>query len=209
MKHSLDEPRVLLLLRIIGGVEGTKTPDRWKVQKTAFLAEVKMQEARIGGLDYEFLKDRDGPLAIDIYRDLEYLIDAGYVASDYDPKLTPEGKRFLESMKELYDMNEDIVSPVDDTIQFVADKSSNELREMTHQMEIMAGGEVFKIHDLQPYYSIIQPLPKAFQKKKFKMTPDWKQTLEILGSKESRESLKKRVETCSTNDFLPLDQVLK
>ena len=197
MTHSLAEPRVLLLLRIIGGIEGTKTPDRWKVQKTAFLAEARMQEEKIGGLDYEFLKDRDGPLATGIYHDIEFLIDAGYVTRNFDPKLTLEGKRLLESMKELYALNNDVVTPVEDILSFVSDKTSKELREMTHQMKVEVGGKAYRIHDLPPYYSILQPMPAAFEKKKFKLPIGWKHTLEILSSKGSRESLKARVE-CSS-----------
>jgi uncharacterized protein YwgA len=193
---------VLLLFRIIGGLEKGKSVDRWKLQKTAFLAEIEMQKKGIGGLDYEFLKDKDGPMSQGIYEDMDLLMRSGFVAREYNPKLTPEGRRFLKSLDELYDTKKDVRDLLDTILRSVIEESGGSLRKSTHDMEIAINGKQVKIDSLPPYYSILHPLVAAERIDQFEVPEDWQETIEIWGDQKIRKDLESTFKKSTTSDFV-------
>jgi len=200
--RSVAEPRVLLLIRIIGGLEKGKFVDRWKLQKTAFLAEIEMQKKGIGGLDYEFLRDKDGPMSPGIYKDMDLLIRSGFVSREYDPKLTPEGRSFLKSLDELYDAKEQVRDLLDTVLKSVIDESGENLRKSTHDMEIVINGKQIKIDNLPPYYCILHPLARAERKDEFEVPEDWRETIEIWSDQKIRKDLESTFKRVSRSDFV-------
>ncbi len=202
MNRSIAEPRILLLLRVLDGLEKGKPPDRWKLHKTVFLAEAKLQTDCIGGLDYEFIKDKDGPMAPGIYEDLDSLIRAGFVTRDYDSSLTEDGREFLRSLEDLFEANKDSIDLVDHMVKSTSEMSGRDLRRITHEMTIDLNGEPTRIDRFPPYAPILRPLPKAFFKKKFNISDEWKETIEIWSNRESREALKKTFKRITKSDFV-------
>lgn len=200
--RSVAEPRVLILLRIIGRLEQGKSVDRWKLQKTTFLAELEMQKKGIGGLDYEFLKDKDGPMAPGIYEDMDLLMKSGFVSREFDPKLTSEGRHFLESLEELYEANGEVEVLLDSIIGTAIDEPSGSLRQLTHDMEIEVNGERIDIDRLPPYYSIIHPLALSERKGEFRVPIEWQETIGILGDRKTREELMSTFSRMSPSDFI-------
>ncbi len=202
MTRSVAEPRVLLLFRIIGGLEKSKSIDRWKLQKTAFLAEIELQKKGIGGLDYEFLRDKDGPMSPGIYQDMDLLMRAGLVAREYDPRLTPDGRKFLKSLDELFDAEEDVRDLLDTVLKSVIDESGGSLRRSTHDMEISINGKQTKIDTLPPYYCILHPLARAERKVEFEVPDDWRETIDILSDQKTRRDLESTFKHVSRSDFV-------
>lgn len=199
--RSVAEPRVLILLRTIGRLEEGKSTDRWKLQKTIFLAELEMQKEGIGGLDYEFLRDKDGPMAPGIYEDMDLLMRSGFVSRDFDPKLTSEGRRFLESLEKLFESNREVERVLDPIIRATIEESSGALRQLTHEMEIEINGQRIEIDRLPPYYSILEPLSESQRKEEFRVPEDWQETIEILGDRRIREGLMSTLSRMSPSDF--------
>ena len=198
----IANPRVLLLLRILGGLDRGKHVDRWKLQKTTFLAEIEMQKKGIGGLDYEFLKDKDGPLSHGIYEDMDLLMKSGFVSREYDPKLTDDGRRLYESLEALYDANEEIEALIASIVEAAVDEPSGKLRQLTHDMEVEINGERVQIDKLPPYYSLIHPLPACERKGEFDVSAEWQETIEILGDRVLRENLMDTFSKMSSSDFI-------
>lgn len=88
---------ILLLLHADGGhpIDGAT-----RLQKLVFLVQVEVLHEGSGvSLKFEFRPDRFGPLAPELYDEIEFLESVGMVSrADRSMSITPKGARFLEKI---------------------------------------------------------------------------------------------------------------
>ena len=109
----------------------------------------------------------------------------------------------------LYEENLNIVSHAINILQFVSNKTGEELRRLTHEMKIVINGEEKKIDDLPPYFKILPPMAKTNSMPTFQISDEWRETIEIWSTKHNRVELNKTFSSLSRLDFLSWKQVME
>lgn len=183
-------------------------PDRWKLQKTVFFMEKFMQEDAVGGMTYSFRKDKDGPLSVELYDDINELIIADLLKKAYSPRIKEDGIEFIEGVKELFEENSSIIEYVDVILEKVKGKTGKELKELSHRFPIKYGKDMIPIDDIPLYSTILLPLHDDEIIKSFEISDEWAESITLALNPKLRHSIKRGRQTIDFKKPLQLEGML-
>lgn len=175
-----------------------------KLEKLAFLSQMRMKKNGLDGFDYEFIKWDYGPFTQDLYVDKEFLYRAGLTEHLDVLNLTPKAEELLKSAKELFEANEPIVESIDRVTSKYGRKSAGWLERMLYERKFLSpDGHRVKLKDIPKGTCLLTPLSGDEMKVKREFPESWAETLEILCDKNRMETLEAAVQSARTRGSQP------
>ena len=176
------------------------------LEKIIFLAEWKMIEERVKGLNFPYFRYDYGPFSKEVSQEINDLKKTGLLEKQDEIKLTKEGEKLLESYSDLLQRNKDIIVYIDKVIEKYHRYTTQELKNLVYDMEFPMPNGKIKIKDIQHYTDMLFILPETEVKKEFKLTEEDIETLDILSDTELFNSLKESIKEARkkpSSIFLP------
>lgn len=138
-------------------------PDNLKLQKLAFLFELRGQERRLRVGHYKFFRYRLGPYSKVLARDIERLEDLGFVTKA-SRRLTARARFLLEYARPEIDqaaLARDAMLLLDGVAREYGKIESPRLVDMVYAMEVPVydlGGQAMKVRQIESFLDILDPL---------------------------------------------------
>lgn len=165
-----------------------------KLQKLVFMSEKSMMERDAKGLHYKFFRWDHGPMSKEVYEDREFLEENDLV-SDYTGKINNRGRDVLEQTREIFENNRSFKRDIDEVIDEYGRFSGSALKQIVYDVEVtpLTIGRSLRVEDIPPTTDIYFPIPDELTEEQFEVSDDWIETLEILMTSSSRESLDRSI----------------
>ena len=146
----------MLLLYIVQGINQSSIhPDRWKLQKTTFICQSKLQDKKINALTYSFYRDKHGPMTTGIYDDTSAMIDCKYMANQYDPRMRYKGIEFLKECSHIFNLNKTTMQVVNSILEMVQGLTGENLKKLCYEYTVDFFGMKVAIKNLSIYSQIL------------------------------------------------------
>jgi hypothetical protein len=184
----------LLLIYLFGT---HKIIDDTKAQKTVFFAENNMNEKKIKGFSYDFIRWNFGEFSRDLESDLKELKQKNFITDNLD--LTQDGEEILNRMGRVLQQNPEIIKRIDMFGSYTELKPLAEVKDVAYT-KIMIHGK--QVKDLPLGEPLLQKLNDSEAKIKFIIDKGWFGTFEILLNPKLKESLDAAL---AEEEYIPLE----
>jgi uncharacterized protein YwgA len=183
---------LLLLLYIIGETNSIGSIENGlKLQKMAFISELKFVKRHWKVLNYNFFKWKKGPFSKGLAEDITKLKAVGLVESKETMELSKNGSEFLELTSEIFSTNKSFMHLIDNTIKTWADRDSESIMKWVYNQQVIVPkiGKPMYIQDIQMGQLILFKVSTKNAEKIFDLDESWKATLEVMFNKSVLKSL--------------------
>lgn len=184
----------LLLLYLIKECnEKGRVENLLKLQKLVFLTQRKSVKQKAKGFSYNFFRWRMGPFSADVNKDLDLLVDCGYVTGKHNIRLTSMAEAVLEKCKEIIDDNSYFVTNIRRTAGNYAKYYPDELKDRVYKISVFLPRirKSMLIKSVPMGTLILFRTSDRKALSKFTIDEDWLATLETIFDREAIESLKR------------------
>lgn len=179
----------------IGRIEGQK-----KLMKLLFLAENKMIESELKGLNYHFYKYHHGAFSKQVYEDRDLLIENDLLTDEGGFRLTERGKKVISDFEEvLEEKNKIFTDIVEGIVEEYVSYPPWKLEELSNKLEI----EGVEIGSLPIGETLLDKLFDHQAREIFDIDDDWIDTLEIYLDYGFDKSLSKALERARKEEARP------
>jgi uncharacterized phage-associated protein len=180
-----------------------------KLMKLVFLSELKMVREKIKGFNYSFYRWHLGAFTPEIYEDLDYLIENGFVTERQRIELTDEGSILLDEVKELLEKNRNVLRCVDEVVDEFAKNDVYKVMDSVYNIKIEEPflGVKRKVRDIPEGYYLICRLDESDADEMFSIDEEWIETLDIRLSREAHISLVEAMESARRKRFTRFEEV--
>jgi uncharacterized protein YwgA len=164
-----------------------------KLQKLVFLSQKELSEKKMRAFNYTFFRWLKGPFSADLSNDLNLLKQIKYIIWDENIYLTEEGKYILENCREIFQMNKDFLSVIEESIDNYLTLEPDDIKEMVYDIKIRVPirNEILPIKEIPQGTPIQFGLSNKNTKRDFFLTEGWATTLELIFDEEAMEWLGK------------------
>ncbi|MCX6821075.1 MAG: hypothetical protein NT016_03950 [Candidatus Aenigmarchaeota archaeon] len=171
----------LLLIYLFGT---HKIIDDTKAQKTVFFAENNMNEKRIKGFSYDFIRWNFGEFSRDLESDLKELKNKNFITDNLI--LTQDGEEILNQIGSVLQKNSEIIKRIDMFGSYTESKSLTEVKDVAYTKIIVNGKQV---KDLPMGEPLLHKLDDSEARINFSIDTGWLGTFEVLFNPRIKDSL--------------------
>jgi len=201
----------LLLLYLIDDAKQYKPIPITKTHKLAYLAQKEMNKKSEKGFSYYFKKLSKGPFSDGIGRDVDWLEEAQLLGAEvYEDHeffyATQHGHTVLTDFKEMFERNKSFTSIINAVNHKYAHYNSQQLVRLVHGQKNPVQPKI-TIHETLHGEAILFYLNDEVAKKKFDITEEEEESLDIYLDKQSYDSAVAARISAQTEPFLELCDV--
>lgn len=186
---------LLLSLYIINRTNETANlENNLKLQKLIFLSQKLLNSRKRRGFRYLFLRWDQGPFSKNVNQDLILLKNSKFVKwGDEKITLTGEGKKLLDSSKEIFDSNKTFIKYIDQTLEEYSHLSPEEIKGNVYNIRtwIPRLNRVMRIEEVPHKQVLMYELSEKRARYNFEIGEEWLDTLEVVFDEEAMGMLKK------------------
>lgn len=173
-----------------------------KLQKLVFLSEKRLIDGRIKAFDYSYIKFLHGPFSGELRGDLTILFELSLIQEPY-LKSSKKLKWVIEDFQSIFEDNPQIISTIDSVLERYSRVPTEKLLDQVYRMKW--GKRT--IGDLPLRTPMLWPLKVKNAIKKFEITSDEFEDLELLFNKKIAGDFEKSNADMKEGRLLPHDQV--
>jgi len=166
-----------------------------KLEKLVFLTENLMIKDKTKGFNYEFHKWNYGPYSLELHReDYNSLVEQDII-NEGSIKLTTVGKTLLKECEPLLEENKQLLTYIDDIVKKNSNKTLQEIKDLVYKMEFATPSGKLSVAEMQKGTQILFKIPSEESKISYKLTAEWKETLQVLFNREEFESVEQGIKS--------------
>jgi uncharacterized phage-associated protein len=186
--------RALLLYLIDKAHEKTSFVGITKLQKLAFLSQLKANKDCVGSTSFEFYRWNFGPMSNEVYRESQQLQKSNLLLVGDNMILSQIGKEVLNNLQGLFSKNKEILQYINAIASDYAKYRTEDLTNLVYKIKIKPDElpNEMPIGDIPKGYTLLHGLESP--EKGFKLSPSWEATLEVLFDRDAYNSLKEGME---------------
>ena len=195
-------------LRSLGfSIKGTDFQKLLKINKLSYFIESRMYEHKIKSFNYHFRKWDHGPLAQEIYIDIDNLNETHLIKKTDIINVQDEGKQLLRNLDEMLIDENEVIDCVKHVVREFGEYQWDEIKSTVYAYPTV--DKRIRMDRIRKGTPILSKLERSEAVQAVRLNPDWFDTLKIIFNPDIYHSVKQGIESLRSDPGEDFDEFVK